>query len=360
MEDRRPKLSPVEYKEVPLKIALVGCGSVARKHVRAIQSLNGSCQVVGTVDPDRRARRETSQALKTPGFEDLTTLLGTCEVDLVTLATPTGLHPAQAIEAAEAGAHVLTEKPLGTCLNRARSMVRRVGELNRRLFVVKQLRHHPLFLAVREAIKAGRFGRLHTIGLQIFWTRPQDYYDAADWRGTREFDGGALMNQASHYVDLLDWLFGPVAEVHAIGGALARSIEVEDTAVVSLSWEEGFIGSLHVTMLAYPKNVATSLTVVGEKGTIRLGGPLCNRVEAWNFSETTAFDEKVEAVAAQVPDALRHGHEEVYRNVLASLRGDEASVVDGDAGLRSLAIIDAAYRALENGAAVGVSSPEPV
>ena len=339
----------------PIDVALVGCGHIATKHVSAIRALGDGFRVIGTVDPDANARRRTSEALNTPGFESLASLLDEHRPDLVSLATPTGLHPRQAIAAAEGGAHVLTEKPLGTSLDSARSMVRRVTDLNRRLFLVKQLRHHPLFLAIRDALRAGRFGRLYTIGLQIFWTRPQTYYDAAAWRGTRDLDGGALMNQASHYVDLLDWLFGPVAEVYAMGGAMARQIEVEDTAVVSLGWEEGCIGSLHVTMLAYPQNVATNLTVIGERGTVRIGGPLCNRIEAWNFADDDPADEEIEELAGQVPAALQRGHQEVYSNVLATLCGDDASVVDGSEGLRSLAIIDAAYRAFEAGTAVRVS-----
>ena len=340
----------------PLEVALVGCGSVADKHIDALTTLDDAVEVVGIADPNSQARRRVSGIFGSPGFESLHRLLAEQRADLVTLATPTGLHPDQAVSAAEAGAHVLTEKPLGTSLEDAQNMVRRVDDLNRRLFVVKQLRHHPLFMAVRDAVRQGRFGQIHTIGLQIFWTRPQAYYDSAEWRGTREFDGGALMNQASHYVDLLDWLFGPVAEVHAIGGALGRNIEVEDTAVVSLAWQEGFVGSLHVTMLAYPNNVATSLTVVGERGTVRLGGPMCDRIEAWNFAETTAADERIEELASTVPDVLSSGHERVYRNVIANLHGDDAQIVDGRQGLRSLAIIDAAYRALHDGSIVDVPS----
>lgn len=343
--------------DAPVDIALVGCGRVSQKHMRAIEALDDQLRVVGTVDPDPEARRRACCALDTPGFENLESLLAACDVDLVSLATPTGLHPHQAVRAAEAGAHVLTEKPLGTSFDDARSMVRRVDEMNRRLFVVKQLRHHPLFLAVRDAVRRGRFGRLHTVGLQIFWTRPQSYYDSAQWRGTRKLDGGALMNQASHYVDLLDWMFGPVARVHATGGTLARQIEVEDTAVVSLTWQEGFIGSLHVTMLTYPKNLATSLTVVGQRGTVRIGGPLCNRIQAWDFADDAAVDDEIERIAETVPDAIRQGHHTVYRNVVDDLRGVDADVVDGREGLRSLAIIDAAYRALDGGNTVEVSRP---
>lgn len=320
----------------------------------AIDALGRELRVVGAVDPDGEARRRASVALKSRCFESLEGLLKEESVDLVALATPTGYHPAQAIAAAEAGAHVLTEKPLGTCLQSAQTMVERVAYLKRRLFIVKQLRYHPLFLAVRDAVERGRFGRLHTIGMQIFWTRPQAYYDEAPWRGTRQLDGGALMNQASHYVDLLDWLFGPVAEVHAIGGALGRAIEVEDTAVVTMTWEEGFIGSLHVTMLAYPRNLATSLTVIGEKGSVRLGGPLCDRIEAWEFADPDPQDDRVQELAAAVGPTLQRGHEGVYRHVVKSIRGAESCAVDGLEGLRSLAIIDAAYRALETRSGVSV------
>lgn len=341
-----------------LRVALVGCGNVARKHVAALRALGDELEVVGAVDPDGEARRETAQALQTAEFEDLKTLLATEPVDLVSLATPTGLHPEQAVEAAEAGADVLTEKPLGTSLEHARQMVGRLDELQRRLFVVKQLRHHPLFDAVRRAVQQGRFGRIYTVGMQIFWTRPQAYYDSSAWRGTRRFDGGALMNQASHYVDLMDWLFGPVARVHAIGGALGRAIEVEDTAVVSLSWTEGFVGSLHVTMLTYPKNIATNLTVIGEQGTVRLGGMACEEVEVWEFADTRPVDQQLSELSSQVFPALRCGHRSVYQGVAATLRGEAGAVVSGRDGLRSLAIIDAAYRALNQGTTATVTPVE--
>lgn len=338
----------------PLRVGLVGCGRVAQKHIAALVALNHTFRVVGTVEPDRARRARASAAVEAPGFATMDALLASENVDLVTLATPTGLHPAQAIAAAEAGADVLTEKPLGTSLQAGRSMVGRLAELDRRIFVVKQLRHHPLFLALRDALHSRRFGAIHTVGLQIFWTRPQSYYDDASWRGTKRLDGGALMNQASHYVDLLDWLFGSVVEVSAIGGALGRDIEVEDTAVVTLCWQEGFVGSLHVTMLTYPKNLATSLTVIGERGTVRLGGPACNRVEAWDFADRRPIDDEIEDLARRVPSTLQRGHEWIYRDIGATLRGREAPVVSGFQGLRSLAIIDAAYRALEEGGAVKV------
>ena len=340
-----------------LPFALVGCGKIAAKHLRALEALGEEIRVVAVVDPDRRARQGVQEVLGVRGYESLEELVKKeKELKLVGLASPTGLHPAQAIRCAEAGVDVLMEKPLGTSFAAAEEMVRRFDELGRRLFVVKQLRFHPLFLALREAIRGGRFGRVHTVAMQLFWSRGQDYYDSAPWRGTREMDGGALMNQASHYVDLLDWLFGPVKRVHALGGALGRRIEVEDTAVVTLEWEEGFLGSLHVTMLTYPQNLATSLTVIGSEGTVRLDGKACDQVVAWEFARSVPEDEEMADLAARVGPTLARGHERVYREVLASLEGAAAEVVDGGAGLRSLAIIDAAYQALESGECRAVRS----
>lgn len=349
----------VSAGQAPFRLALVGCGQIANKHLSALSRLQQDFEVVGVVDPDADALARAGEVAEVAGFRTLEECLAARTVDLAVLATPTGLHPEQALQAAQAGAHVLTEKPLGTSLLAARSMVEQVQALERRLFVVKQLRYHPLFLALRQALEQGRFGRLYTIGLQVFWTRQQAYYDQAPWRGTWEMDGGALMNQASHYVDLLHWLFGPVQRVHAMGGALGRQIEAEDTAVVTLQWEQGFIGSLHVTMLTYPKNLTTSLTIIGERGTVRLGGPLCDQVEAWDFLTPEPQDKTIKSLAAAVPDVLRQGHERVYRQVAKSLRLQEASTVEGDEGLRSLAIIDAAYRALRTGASELVDSRLP-
>lgn len=330
-----------------IPLALVGCGKVAGKHLAALRALSEEIEVVGLVDPDEKARARADRLIPAPQFAGLDELLAAPRrPQVVSLATPTGLHPRQALQCAEAGIDVLTEKPLGTSLQEASEMVRRFQALKRRLYVVKQLRFHPLFLALREAVMEERFGEIYTLALQVFWCRPQSYYDEARWRGTREMDGGALLNQASHYIDLLGWIFGPVEDVQAQGGAMGRKIESEDTALVSLRFEEGFMGSLHVSMLARERNLATSLTVLGSKGMVRLDGPACDQVLAWEFDDPTALDEEIALRGAAVPEALRRGHEQVYREMVTSLRGHGGAVVHGEEALRSLAIIDAAYRAM--------------
>ncbi|RVU42159.1 Gfo/Idh/MocA family oxidoreductase [Lujinxingia sediminis] len=349
MFDMRPPLSDTAPLSplAPRRIALVGCGHVAERHARALQWHGPRVDVVGVVDPDTHRRQTLGALLEAPAFASLDELLAERSPQLVSIATPTGLHCTQALKVAGAGADIILEKPLSTSLEEARQMVMQVREFGRKLFVIKQLRHHPLFLALREAVRNERFGRIFSVGLEVYWNRNQAYYDAASWRGTREYDGGALMNQASHYVDLLAWIFDEPDEVYATGGTLGRRIDVEDTALLSLRWPGGALGSVHVSMLAYPRNLTTSLTVLGERGTVRLGGPRCDRVEAWEFAEHTPQDDVIAELASSVEDILSGGHAHVFGAIFEHLNGvPDAPIVTGEEGLRSLAIIDAAYASM--------------
>ena len=331
----------------PRQIALVGCGHVAERHARALQWHGPRVDVVGVVDPDAQRRQTLAALLEAPAFASLDALLAATSPQLVSIATPTGLHCEQALQAARSGADIILEKPLSTSLPEARQMVAQVRGLGRELFVIKQLRHHPLFLALRDAVRLGRFGRIFSVGLEVYWNRGQAYYDAASWRGTRELDGGALMNQASHYVDLLAWIFEEPDELYAAGGTLGRRIEVEDTALLNLRWPGGALGSVHVSMLAYPRNLTTSLTVLGECGSVRLGGARCDRVEAWEFAEHAPQDDAIAGLASSVEDILSGGHAHVFGAIFDHLDGvPDAPIVTGEEGLRSLAIIDTAYASM--------------
>jgi UDP-N-acetyl-2-amino-2-deoxyglucuronate dehydrogenase len=183
----------------------------------------------------------------------------------------------------------------------------------------------------------------------VRWTRPQDYYDQAPWRGTWEFDGGAFMNQASHYVDLLQWLVGPVESVMAQTATLARRIEAEDTGAAVMRFRSGAIGVMEVTMLTYPKNLEGSLTILGEKGSVKVGGTAVNRVEHWQFADYDDDDKLVEAASTTPPNVYGFGHEGYYRNVLAVLRGEATPDTDGRAGRKSLELILGIYESAKTG-----------
>jgi UDP-N-acetyl-2-amino-2-deoxyglucuronate dehydrogenase len=267
----------------------------------------------------------------------------------VILTTPSGLHPEQAIEVARAGKHVMTEKPMATRWHDGLRMVKACDDAGVRLFVVKQNRHNETLRLLKNAVEKKRFGKIYSVALNVFWTRPQDYYDSAKWRGTWEFDGGALMNQASHYIDLLDWIVGPVESVMAYTGTLARDIEVEDTGVAAIRWRNGAMGTLNVTMLTYPHNMEGSITILGEKGSVRIGGVAVNDIHIWEFSEPHEDDGKVKNASYETSSVYGFGHPRYYNNVIGSLRGEVEAETDGREGLRSLELLIAIYLSAKDG-----------
>jgi UDP-N-acetyl-2-amino-2-deoxyglucuronate dehydrogenase len=329
--------------------ALVGCGRVSAQHLRALEHHHERAELVAVCDPDAERRERTSRDSGAAGFASLEALLDARRPDVVVLASPSGLHPKQARAAAEAGCHVMCEKPIATRWADGFEMVASVQEAGRRLFVVKQLRYNPTLRALRRALQEERFGELALVDIDVFWTRPQAYYDRDAWRGTRQLDGGALLNQASHYVDLLAWLFGPVDSVQAYMATLGRDIEVEDSSVLNLRWACGALGSMSVTMLTYPENLRASMTVAGSRGTAVLGGKACDQIEVWRFEDHTEPAEHIDEINRATRQFYGSGHLLYYANVLDVLRGQAEPDTDGREGLKSLEIICAAYRSADEG-----------
>jgi UDP-N-acetyl-2-amino-2-deoxyglucuronate dehydrogenase len=233
-------------------------------------------------------------------------------------------------------------------------MVRACDEAKVRLFVVKQNRCNATLQLLKRAMTEKRFGRIHMVHINVFWTRPQSYYDQGNgWRGTWEFDGGAFMNQASHYIDLLDWLIGPVASVQAMVST-TRDIEVEDTGVMNVRWRNGALGSVAVTMLTYPKNLEGSITILGEYGTVRIGGVAVNEIQHWEFAEPRDYDELVRSASYETTSVYGFGHPLYYKNVVDVLRGEAEPETDGREGLKSLEILIAAYLSARDGKTVSL------
>jgi UDP-N-acetyl-2-amino-2-deoxyglucuronate dehydrogenase len=360
-------IAPITDRRI--RIALVGCGRISRNHINAIATHHERAELVALCDtqPERLdqaqqlvadAAQEHPGAATSPAlYSSYSELLaaaqaGTTPVDLVVLATPSGRHPGQVIAAAEAGLHVCTEKPMATRWADGVAMVKACDEAGVRLFVVKQNRFNSTLQLVKRQLQAGRFGQLAMVAVNVFWQRPQSYYDQDSWRGTWEFDGGALMNQASHYVDLLDWLVGPVQSVSASTATLGRSIEVEDTAALQLRWRSGALGTMAVTMLTYPKNLEGSITLLGETGTVKIGGPAVNQIEHWAFGDQSPDDALVEQASYETTSVYGFGHPPFYANVLDALQGKDEALCDGREGLRSLELLIGAYRSARDGRTV--------
>ncbi|WP_310386773.1 Gfo/Idh/MocA family oxidoreductase [Roseateles sp.] len=342
----------------PIRFALVGCGRISKNHIEAIAAHAGDAELVAVCDSKPEALAAAVALTGAAGFSSLDALLAGCEpdktADIVVLATPSGLHPQQAMLVAAAGRHVLSEKPMATKLDEGIAMVRACRDAGVKLFVVKQNRLNATVQKVREAIQQGRFGRIFLSTVNVFWTRPQSYYDASPWRGRWDLDGGAFMNQASHYVDLLDWLVGPVDSVHAYTATLDRDIEAEDTGVMSVRLRHGGLASVNVTMLTFPQNLEGSITILGEKGTVKIGGTAVNKIEHWQFADQRPEDALVLSANYESSSVYGFGHPLYYDNVIKTLRGEANAQVDGYEGLRSLEILIAAYRSARDGQRVGL------
>lgn len=346
--------APWHIQDRPIRIALVGCGRIAKNHLQAISQFKDDLELVGICDTDAEALNKAVAEYGVEGYNHLDDLLKYTDADIITLCTPSGLHPNQAIKIAQSGRHVLTEKPMATRWQDGVDMVKACDLAGVRLFVVKQNRLNATMQMLKKAIDNGRFGKIYMANLNVFWTRPQDYYDQGGWRGTWEMDGGAFMNQASHYIDLIHWMLGPVESVHAMTGTLARKIEAEDTGVMALKWRSGAMGTINVTMLTYPKNFEGSITILGEKGTVRVGGVAVNEIQHWEFDEPAPEDEQIKQANYQTTSVYGFGHPLYYSNVIASLRGTEKPVTDGREGLHSLELLVAAYRSARDGKTVNL------
>jgi UDP-N-acetyl-2-amino-2-deoxyglucuronate dehydrogenase len=341
-------------KERKIRAAVVGCGRISKNHFLSIDKHRSDIELVAICDTDTAVLQEHAKRYSVPSYRDLGSMLKSEPLDLVILCTPSGIHPDQTVLSAAHNVNVITEKPMATRWADGVRMVKACDDAGVRLFVVKQNRRNSTLQLLKRAASEKRFGKIHMVQVNVFWSRPQAYYDQGNgWRGTWEFDGGAFMNQASHYVDLLDWLVGPVEKVQAMMST-TREIEVEDTGVLNIKWRNGALGSMSVTMLSYPNNLEGSITILGEKGTVRIGGLAVNEIQIWNFDENRDYDSEIAGANYQTTSVYGLGHPLYYRNVIDVLRGTADPETDGREGLKSLELLIAAYMAARDGKTISL------
>lgn len=339
-----------------IRIALLGCGRISKNHIDSIKTLHteGLATLVAACDilPDRAQAAAASFGPGCTPFTDCAEMLQKADIDLVSICTPSGLHPEHVIQASKSGRHALSEKPAGIRTADVDRAIAACDEAGMKYFVVKQNRFNRTVKLLREALDAGRFGRLYMIASNVFWTRPQNYYDMAPWRGTWAMDGGCLCNQAAHYVDLVQWFGGAVESVQAFSATLARRIEAEDTIVVNLRFRSGTLGSINVTVLTYPKNLEGSITILGEKGTARIGGVALNRIEQWQFEAPHPMDEEAQRISYETGSVYGFGHLDFYRHCLDVLGNGTEEMICGREGRKTVEIIEAAYQSALSGGQV--------
>lgn len=337
-----------------IRIGIVGCGRISKNHFGSIEKHSQDFQLTAICDINPEVLIAHSDLYQVPSYNSMADMLDKESLDMVALCTPSGTHPEQTILAARHGVHVITEKPMATRWSDGLGMVKACDEAGVYLFVVKQNRLNTTLQLLKRAVIEKRFGKIHMVHVNVFWSRPQAYYDqGSGWRGTWEFDGGAFMNQASHYVDLLDWLIGPVEKVQAMMST-TRDIEVEDTGVLNVKWRNGALGSMSVTMLTYPQNLEGSITILGDKGSVKVGGMAVNEIQTWTFEDQRDYDTEIESANYQTTSVYGFGHPLYYKNVLDVMRGRAKPETDGREGLKSLELLVAAYMSARDGQAVGL------
>ena len=333
-----------------LNFALLGCGRIAQKHIEAIGDLEHG-EIVAVCDVLPALAEKTGKDLGVPYFTDLDTMLrGVPSIDIVNVLTPSGMHPEHAIRCAKQGKHIVVEKPMALRLEDADQMILECDRAGVRLFVVKQNRYNPPVQRLRSALEEGRLGRPVIGTVRVRWCRRQDYYELADWRGTWALDGGVLTNQASHHIDLLLWMMGPVDSVFAQTATRLVDIETEDTAAVVLKFASGALGIIEATTATRPKDLEGSLSILGENGSVVIGGFAVNEVLIWEFEDTADEDDVVGEETRTVPDNVYgYGHKAFMRNVADCVRSGGAALVDGLEGRHSLELIHAIYESVETG-----------
>jgi len=328
-----------------LEFALVGCGHVATKHVEALTRVSGA-RLAAVCDIDGVRAKAFGDRYTVPAFTDMDAMLrGVPGIAVVCILTPTGFHAEHAIRVASYRKHVVVEKPMALRLDDADAMISACERAGTRLFVVKQSRYNAPVQRLRRAVDAGSFGKFVMGTVRVRRCRRQDYYDRDEWRGTWELDGGVLANQASHHIDLLTWMMGDVASVYAKAATQLVDIETEDTAAVLLQFASGALGIIEATTAARPTDLEGSLSILGERGSVVIGGQNADELVSWRFETAQELAEPV----------LAHdGHTAFIENVVHTIRGEANALVDGTEGRRSVEVINAIYESVRTGREVAL------
>lgn len=332
-----------------LKVAILGCGRISYKHVEALINNSDDAELVAVCDlVENRAIERKIQYLDnmTDGKVDLYTdyknMLKYTEIDVVAIATESGYHAEHALYCIEHGKHVLIEKPMALSTDDAHK-INAAGKKNDvKICVSHQNRFNPPIQKLRRAIEEGRFGKIINGTARILWTRDENYYKQAPWRGTKALDGGTLMNQCIHNIDLLQWMMNSeVTRVHAERGTFLRDIEMEDFGALLLRFESGAIGIVEGSACVYPKNLEETLSIFGEKGTVVIGGLAVNEIKVWQFKDQRPYD--FDEVNGEVDSVYGSGHTPLYKDFLQAIKEDREPYINGTEGMKAMKIILDAY-----------------
>ncbi|MDG2441676.1 MAG: Gfo/Idh/MocA family oxidoreductase [Luminiphilus sp.] len=334
-----------------LNFALVGCGRIAKRHSELLghKQIKGA-RLVAVCDLVESRAKKIGDQFSVSHYTDMHEMMQSEQCDVVVVLTESGNHSKNVVDLARYGKHIVVEKPMALTLDDADAMIKACDHSGAKLFVVKQNRFNLPVVKLREALEQGRFGKLVLGTVRVRWCRPQSYYDQASWRGTWAMDGGVLTNQASHHIDLLEWMMGDVESVFAKSTKALAKIEAEDTAVVTLKFRNGALGLIEATTATRPKDLEGSISILGEGGTVEVSGFAVNKMNLWNFVKETPDDDVVmDKYSVNPPNVYGFGHQAYYEHVVNCISENGPHLVDGLVGRKSLELINAIYESIETG-----------
>lgn len=341
-----------------LGVALVGCGRIAVRHAELLSKgeVDGA-RLVAVCDTQIDRAKKFGEKYNVPYFDNLHSMIKECNsaIDIVSILTPSGLHAKNTLEVAPYKKHIIVEKPIALRLEDADAMIRVCDENRIKLFVVKQNRYNLPVQKLREALEAGRFGKIVMGSVRVRWCRDQSYYNQDAWRGTWAMDGGVFTNQASHHIDLLEWMLGDVDSVFAKSRTALSKIEAEDTGVAIVKFSSGALGIIEATTATRPRDLEGSISILGENGSVEIGGFAVNEIKHWNFTHPLESDlDVVKNYSTNPPNVYGFGHKEYYLHVIDSITHNKKALVDGLEGKKSLELITAIYESVETGREVAL------
>ena len=338
-----------------MKYALIGCGRIATNHIKAAVAnkleIAAVCDIVPEKMPELLAKHGLENDKSIKYYENYLELLDEVKPELVSIATESGVHAEIALACIDRGIHVIIEKPMAMSMQDADEIIRRSEEKQVKVSVCHQNRFNLAVQKTRAALEAGRFGRLSHGSIHVRWNRDRNYYDQAPWRGTWEQDGGCLMNQCIHGIDLLCWMFG--GEVEEVYGATRQQfhdyLEAEDVGLAVVKFKNGAIGTIEGTVNVYPKNLEETLYIFGQKGTVKIGGKSTNNIDVWDFADETEADSENKNLKEVTSNVYGNGHTSLFADVMDAIKNDRSPYVDAVSGRNALEIILAIYKSQKTG-----------
>ena len=338
-----------------MRYALIGCGRIATNHIKA--AVNNKLEIVGVCDilPEKMEeilkKHEMNQDEKIHRYADYKELLEVEKPELVSIATESGSHAEIALYCIEKGVHVIIEKPMAMSIEDADKIIALAEEKHVKVSACHQNRFNVAVQELRTALEDGRFGKISHGSIHVRWNRNKGYYDQAPWRGTWAQDGGALMNQCIHGIDLLRWMMGN--EVDEVYGATRQQfhdyLEAEDIGMAVVKFKNGAIGTIEGTTNVYPKNLEETLFIFGENGTVKLGGTSTNNIDVWDFADETEEDTRNKGLEEATSNVYGNGHTSLFADVIDAIENDRRPYVDAVAGRNALEMILAVYKSQKTG-----------